>query len=514
MKAPSLLGAATFATLALGFVPHSQASPTGPSDLVPTHVLAYVEEPSSEPGDPGSPLRYATPVAVSLDLWNEGRHGRNPDGDTVVRMRFASPGARALGLVFSELALDGGELRIQGEIEEQVVRPERERPDGRFVVAPLVGEQLTLEYHGARHSRPRLVTETVLHGWIDFSSDELWSRANPCNVDVRCPLGDDWVVEKQSVAMILSTFGALCTGSLINNAEYDGRQLFLTADHCLDGNEADWVFMFNYERKFCRAGASPREFTVQGAELLGSAIISDWAVLEILEPIPEEFDAHFAGWDHRGRHPQQAYGIHHGGGKPKKIAHEDERLSQNAQMWEVSGFREGSIEGGASGSPLFDPNRRVVGQLSSGGTGCGPATAKTRYGQMHRAWDQKRAWLDPHGQSVGFIDGVDASDLPLALPLLTDKRVAYEEGTMTFVSYKGMPDRPVLLGIVGGLGIPSMDFVRVTLDVTGPDGVWVFMPTVPRTIAGQTLSFQAFGYDRDGLLSASNVVDVEFLPAQ
>jgi len=34
---------------------------------------------------------------------------------------------------------------------------------------------------------------------------------------------------------------------MVNNTANDGTLYFLTADHCLGGNIANWVFRFNWE---------------------------------------------------------------------------------------------------------------------------------------------------------------------------------------------------------------------------------------------------------------------------
>jgi hypothetical protein len=41
------------------------------------------------------------------------------------------------------------------------------------------------------------------------------------------------------------------TGSMINNVQQDGKQLFLSADHCGGGNADAWILMFNYDSATC-----------------------------------------------------------------------------------------------------------------------------------------------------------------------------------------------------------------------------------------------------------------------
>ena len=42
---------------------------------------------------------------------------------------------------------------------------------------------------------------------------------------------------------------------MINNVEQDGRQLFLSADHCGGGNADSWILMFNFQVCPRRGGA-------------------------------------------------------------------------------------------------------------------------------------------------------------------------------------------------------------------------------------------------------------------
>ena len=57
-----------------------------------------------------------------------------------------------------------------------------------------------------------------------------------CNVNMACPVGEGWREEAAGVTRLLTAGGSsLCSGSMINNVEQDGRQLFLSADHCGGG---------------------------------------------------------------------------------------------------------------------------------------------------------------------------------------------------------------------------------------------------------------------------------------
>lgn len=112
----------------------------------------------------------------------------------------------------------------------------------------------------------------------------------------------------------------LCSGSLINNARKDGDQLFLTAYHCL-GGESNWIFMFNYQSPSCDSTKDgPTDMTVQGAKLLAKRQSSDFALLRILETIPESYNVHLNGWNSKDATSKNPTAIHHPAGDVKKIS--------------------------------------------------------------------------------------------------------------------------------------------------------------------------------------------------
>lgn len=70
----------------------------------------------------------------------------------------------------------------------------------------------------------------------------------------------------------------------------------------------------------------------------------------------------------------------------------------------INNWDEGGTEGGSSGSPVFDSNGRIVGQLSGGpDEPCGETY--DLYGKFQRAWSDVDQWLDPNNSGVTSIDG-------------------------------------------------------------------------------------------------------------
>jgi hypothetical protein len=72
-------------------------------------------------------------------------------------------------------------------------------------------------------------------------------------------------------------------------------------------------------------------------------------------------------------------------------------------------------EGGSSGSPIFDANHHIIGQLHGGASACGAASLSDEYGKFSYSWEpalsdstnQLKYWLDPTNSGVQFNNGFD-----------------------------------------------------------------------------------------------------------
>ena len=108
-----------------------------------------------------------------------------------------------------------------------------------------------------------------------------------------------------------------------------------------------------------------------------------------------------------------------------KICREDDApyhaSAGGAQVWYIDQWEEGVTEPGSSGSPLFDQNHRVIGQLYGGLAACSGTSDNGQYdyyGRFGVSWDgssasnRLRDWLDPSGSNPDFIDGYDPNGSP------------------------------------------------------------------------------------------------------
>ncbi|MGB0917986.1 MAG: T9SS type A sorting domain-containing protein, partial [Flavobacteriales bacterium] len=84
-----------------------------------------------------------------------------------------------------------------------------------------------------------------------------------------------------------------------------------------------------------------------------------------------------------------------------------------AETWRIGAWEEGTTEPGSSGSPLFDQNKRIVGQLYGGSASCNLLNDPDYYGKFSTSWDgpsnstRLRNWLDPDNTGTSTVDGYD-----------------------------------------------------------------------------------------------------------
>lgn len=431
----------------------------------------------------GNPLlRFAYPFNVQ---YNPGTAGtwESLEGDRLLwRLRIVSPGALSLNLGFARYAMPaGGRLTLytlDGSAVTDIYTEQDNEAHGQLWTPVLPGDEIVVELSLPAAALPDLELEltAINHGYVAFGVPNS-PDSGTCNVDVICPEGDPWRDEIRSVAIYQLSGSLACTGALVNNTAQDLTPYFLTAAHCgvTPSNAATVVVYWNYEQTYCRpigvqdTGDGSLAQYQTGAFWRAGYEPSDFTLVELDDDPEEAFNVHWAGWDRSDAAPPQAVTIHHPSTDEKRISFENDPTSitnywsntpnPNGTHIRIADWDLGTTEPGSSGSPLFDENHHIVGQLHGGYAACGNDEPDW-YGRLFTSWTgggtaQSRLsdWLDPSNTGAIYLDGRDRVEGPFVLEVTPDTLdlCAPADATYQITVAQVTPgyEDPVTLGVSG-----------------------------------------------------------------
>jgi len=426
-----------------------QMSPVDPIVLPPLDLEAIRLEDSINELDKSQPWRYGIVRPIVLDMDQQGSWTDLPNGERIWRAAIHSPDAIHLSLNFDRFFLpDGGYMQLYNDDlsdYSKVYSSQENRNAAKLGTWFVDGSTIWIEYYQTRQANGRalLTIESVIHGYRMGRVNSLidntrgFEDSGDCNYDVNCTIGGGFDSKKdkikKAVALLNMGNGYLCSAALMNNTDADKTPYLLTANHCLqDSDPALWSVRFNWTSPIAVCGTEGEStnvesnFTLSGAQLRANHSGSDFALVELFNAVPDAWDVSFAGWDRTDALPEFQVGIHHPNGDIMKICKDDDPamkdIANDIDVWLIKGVSAGNgngwdlgtTESGSSGSPLFDQNGRVIGQLYAGQSFCNGTENNgdfDLYGRIASSWEgggtaatRLSDWLDPGATGAPTIE--------------------------------------------------------------------------------------------------------------
>ncbi|MCR4680483.1 MAG: T9SS type A sorting domain-containing protein [Bacteroidales bacterium] len=433
--------------------------------------------------DKGTPLRVGTVHNVNYNFHNSGRLDEFPDGSRLWRLSFRSPGAVMMAVIFSHFNIpEEATFHIYSGDRSQLTgtytNKDFEQVNGLMASEDIIGDEVILEYYEPASAlyHGEIQIERISHIYRDFlhvrdDNKGHWGDADgDCHYDVVCPEGKPWHTQINSVVCISitdNTGSYLCSGAMINNIRKDRTPYVLSANHCYTGapNAGTFKFYFLYQTFTCGGNNGYYNRMANGATVVASAggtayntsPSSDFLLLRITGNLYDQYrdSIVFAGWDATGSASVGA-AIHHPGGDYKKISF-PRTVSSNygSYFWVVNWYtnpNKGCTEQGSSGSPLFNAQGLIIGDLSSGSSACDYPMGVDYYGKLSHSWNngntsnnnrKLKPWLDPDNTGILKMNSMRYDGTPVGVENYTTTIRPFNivpNPSQGFVSMKGSFD--------------------------------------------------------------------------
>jgi len=392
------------------------------------------------------PYRFAKTFDIYVTPWIAGTWDTLSNGDKIWRLTFKSKGAYSLHFLIKPFYLpDGAKLYFYNKDKSYVlgaITSFNNKKTNTLPINLIPGDEVTAELYVPFYVNPhdiKLTFTKLYHAYKDVirtmvkgPKDSQFGASGSCNVDVVCPQNAGWENQTNSVVRLVMG-NSLCSGSLVNNTAQDGTPYILTANHCIGEPYANWIFNFKYQVDQCGSSTDPYPNfsdipSISGAELRATAgngeggndDTLDFCLVEMSQVPPASYNPYYSGWDHSGTVPTSTHGIHHPSGDVKKFCIDNDPPTVGSYPgydanthWHIGQWDLGVTEPGSSGSPLFDQNHRIIGDLTGGQADCSNPV-NDYYEMFAHSWadypapqTQLKHWLDPLNTGSDYIDGYD-----------------------------------------------------------------------------------------------------------
>ncbi len=421
--------------------------------------------------------RFAVATSVNITPQNAGTWTEIGESDRIWRVLLQAQSPEVLGMclrIDKFFIPEGGKLFVYSADKQTILgafTEENNHESGVFATGLIESTEVWIEYYEPAAVAGKFVFSLnridQAYKNTAFTKPSMDKKANgfgssgSCNLNINCtPLANDWQDEKRGVVRIIVVDpdgSGWCTGSLINNTAQNNKALFLTANHCGENSTTShlnqWTFHFNFDITNCSStNTSPSTSqSMVGATLRASYSNSDFFLIELNQTVPVSYNAYFNGWNKTGTNPPSSVGIHHPAGDAKKFSldtnpttttnYSSSSTNSNGTHFRVV-WNNGVTEGGSSGSPLFDNNGFIIGQLHGGGSSCSAPSSADWYGRVSVSWNgggtsdsRLSSWLDPTNSGVTTLAGKNNGNAVTAsFTMSPNTRLHYQPDNKTFTN--------------------------------------------------------------------------------
>lgn len=393
--------------------------------------------------------RYGKVHNVNLNPDNSGTWQNLNNGDKIWQLKIKSKGAYSLSLVFNNYQLkNNAKIFVYSANKKHIIGAFTEQNNKSthwFSTIPIAGDEIVIELNTfGNNNYGKLNISAIIHDYKGVMGLKTgYGAAASCNVNINCEQGLDWQIEKKAI-VTLYAIGHYCTGTLINNTAKDTKPYLLTASHCVQSQlgAQGGVYSFNYESKDCKSSSEPIKQSISGANLVSTGGGNlDFTLLELSEQPPNDYDVYFAGWNRKPQYADTPFVcIHHPQGDIKKISFTHDTIIidnygegyKDNSHYKVKEWQLGTTEGGSSGSPLFDKNHLIIGDLSGGDARCG-YNYNDFYSRFDLSWNyfeepkkQLKTWLDPLNLGVEQLEGLFPNNTSSGLDIAIYNNAAFK----------------------------------------------------------------------------------------
>lgn len=342
--------------------------------------------------------QFAVAKKVNIDVVSD--ENIREEGDFYIyTLLLVAEEARNVSIAFDSFCLsENAILSIYTRYElTDSITADQNNENNRWASRVYQGDSLTfsLKYPKGEKEHTVLHIGTVNFGYKPFGQE---FYGNPgasaaCNLNVVCPEANGWQNERNSVALIVSGGIAQCTGTLIMNACNRSTPYLLSANHCLNSSVNSWVFQFQYWSPTCNPnGVGNESVQFNGCVNRANSAPTDFLLLQLNTVPAANLGLFYSGWDRNATPPNGSVNIHHPAGDLMKFS-QDLNTSTTTSWGGTNNhwfdiFEIGTVQPGSSGSPLYDMNHRIVGQLHGDQQNMGNYCLQRRgeYGRFDLSW--------------------------------------------------------------------------------------------------------------------------------